>query len=99
MGRPTTASKPHKVKGFWFLVRRVPAEFAPFDRRNPVRTDDPRGVRAGEAVQRLDTDLTSYWKDKRSGKDANAGARYQQACARARILGLAYAPANDAAVQ
>ena len=106
MGRPAAAAKPHKVKGFWFLVRRVPAEFAPFDRRNPVRVttgirvaDDPRGVRAGEVVQRLDTDLVRYWKDVRSGKDANAEARYQQACTRARILGFAYAPATDAAVQ
>ena len=55
----------------------------PFDRRNPVRistgirvADDPRGVRAGEVVARLDRDLARYWKDKRSGKDADAEARY-----------------------
>ena len=106
MGRPAAAAKPHKVKGFWFLVRRVPGEFAPFDHRRPVRittgirvVDDPRGVRAGEVVERLDRDLVRYWKDLSSGKDAGADARYQQACAQARTLGIAYAPANEVAVQ
>ncbi len=61
--------------------------------------DDPRGVRASEVVERLDKDLVRYWKDLRSGKDAGAGARYQQACTRARTMGFAYAPANDAAAQ
>jgi len=68
MGRPAAAARPHKVKGFWFLVRRVPTEFAPFDRRNPVRVstgirvvDDPRGISAREIVERLDRDLARYW--------------------------------------
>ena len=106
MGRPAAAARPHKDKGFWFLVRRVPGEFARFDRRNPVRVttgirvaDDPRCVRAGEIVDRLDRDLVRYWKDLRSGKDADAVARYQHACGQARSLGFAYAPATDAAVQ
>ena len=106
MGRPAAAAKPHKVKGFWFLVRRVPGEFAPLDQRSPVRittgirvADDPRGVRARDIVERLDSDLARYWKDLRSGKDADAVARYQHACVQARSLGFAYAPANDAAVQ
>jgi len=29
MARPSEAARPHKLKGFWFLVRRVPGEFAP----------------------------------------------------------------------
>ena len=106
MGRPAAAARPHRHNGFWFLVRRVPGEFVPFDRRNPVRistcirvADDPRGVRAGEVVARLDRDLARYWKDKRSGKDADAEARYKQACSSARSLGLAYVPAAEAATQ
>jgi len=106
MGRPAAAARPHRHNGFWFLIRRVPTEFVPFDRRNPVRlstgirvADDPRGVRAGEVVARLDRDLARYWTDKRSGKDADAEARYRQACLSARALGLAYVPAAEAATQ
>ncbi len=106
MGRPSAAARPHRHNGFWFLVRRVPGEFTAFDRRNPVRistgirvADDPRGVKAGEVVARLDRDLARYWKEVRSGKDADADARYQLACVQARSLGFAYAPANDAALQ
>jgi len=106
MGRPTAAARPHRHNGFWFLVRRVPRAFSPFDRRNPVRistgirvADDPRAIRAGEVVERLDRDLVRYWNDLRNGKDADADARYQEACARARSLGLTYAPASDAAAQ
>jgi hypothetical protein len=61
MARPSEAARPHKLKGFWFLVRRVPGEFALYDKRNPVRIstgirilDDPRGVRAGSVVAKLD---------------------------------------------
>jgi hypothetical protein len=106
MGRPAAAARPHRHSGFWFLVRRVPGEFRPFDRRNPVRVssgiriaDDPRGVRAREIVERLDRVLARYWKDLKSGKDADAEVRYQTACVRARSLGLIYAPADDAAAQ
>ena len=84
----------------------MPGEFASFDRRNPVRistgiriADDPRGIRAGDVVERLDRDLDRYWKDKRSGKDADAESRYQRACARARTLGFTYVPAANAAAQ
>jgi hypothetical protein len=106
MGRPAAAARPHRHNGFWFLIRRVPGEFVAFDRRNPVRissgiraVDDPRGARAGEVVTWLDRDLARYWKDKRSGKDADAEARYQQACSTARALGFAYVPATDAAAE
>ena len=37
MARPSEAARPHKLKGFWFLMRRVPGEFALYDKRNPVR--------------------------------------------------------------
>jgi hypothetical protein len=39
-----------------------------------------------------------YWKDKRRGRDRDGEARYEQACNRARSLGLNYVPAADAAV-
>lgn len=72
MARPVEAARPHKLKGYWFLVRRVPGEFSAYDRRNPVRistgiriVDDPRGIRAAEVVTRLQAELLRYWKDKR----------------------------------
>lgn len=104
MARPIEAARPHKLKGFWFLVRRVPGEFSAYDRRNPVRistgiriVDDPRGIKAAEIVSKLQAELLRYWKDKRRGRDRDAEARYEQACNRARSLGLNYVPAAEAA--
>lgn len=55
---------PHRRYGFWYLVRKVPRGFARLDRRGVVRvstgiriTDDPRGVTAKRAVERLDAEL------------------------------------------
>ena len=105
MVRPAEAARPHKVKGFWFLVRRVPGEFSAFDSRKLVRistgiriVDDPRGVRAADVVTKLHTELLQYWKDKRRGRDRDAEARYEQARNRARSLGLNYVPAGEAAL-
>ena len=96
MAVPIEAARPHKLKGFWFLVRRVPGEFSAYDSRNPVRistgiriVDDPRGVRAAQLVAKLHAELVQYWKDKRRGRDRDTEARYEQACKRARSLGLA----------
>ena len=92
MARPIEAARPHKLKGFWFLVRRVPGEFSAYDRRNLVRistgiriVDDPRGIRAAEVVAKLHTELVHYWKDKKRGRDRDAEARYEQARKRARF--------------
>ena len=86
-------------------MRRVPGEYALCDKRNPVRVstgirilDDPRGVRAATIVATLDAELQRHWKDKRRGRDRDGEARYEQACNRARSLGLNYVPATDAAL-
>ena len=104
MARPLGAARPHKLKGFWFLVRRVPGEFSAYDTRNPVRistgiriVDDPRGVKATGVVTKLDAELLQYWKDKRRGRDRDAEARYELARKGARSLGLDYVPATEAA--
>ena len=104
MARPIEAARPHKLKGYWFLVRRVPLQFSAFDSRNPVRIstgirilDDPRALRAATVVSKLDADLLKYWQDKRRGRDRDAEVRYRQATERARSLGLPYVPAIEAA--
>ncbi len=102
MARQISAATPHKVRGFWYLVRRVPLEFAPYDQRNPVRVstglriaDDPRGIRAAQIVGKLDADLIRYWDDKRRGRDPDAAKRYERAVAKARHFGLSYIPTAD----
>jgi integrase len=48
-------------------------------------------------VRKLHGELQRYWQDKQRGRDADAEARYRQACSRARSLGFAYVPAAEAA--
>ena len=104
MPRSVAAARPHKVNGFWYLVRRVPARFAAVDPRGIVRlttgirvADDPRGVRAAEEVRRLDAALVQYWEDRLAGKDTEARARFERAVNGARALGFNYVPAATAA--
>lgn len=89
--------KPHKRDGTWYLVRRVPKEFAELDRRVLVRmstdipiVDDPRGIRAKEVVARLNTELEAYWRGVRDGQSGEARLRFEAALQRARSLGLVY---------
>src|SRR5262245_4651500 len=49
-------------------------------------------------VAKLHAELIRYWKDKRRGRDRDDQARCEQACNRARSLGLNYVPAADAAL-
>ncbi len=93
--------KPHKRDGIWYLVRRVPKEFAELDRRTIVRVsteiavaDDPRGVRAKQAVRQLSAELEAYWRGMRDGQAAEAHRRYEAARKRARSLNLNYQPAD-----
>jgi hypothetical protein len=81
MPRPVEAARPHKVNGFWFLVRRVPAEFATYDTRKLVRqstgiriVDDPRAVRAGEVVAKLHSEADQA---RRSQVGQRADRRYR----------------------
>ncbi|WP_320228087.1 integrase [Mesorhizobium captivum] len=78
-------------------MRRVPKEFASFDRRGLVRistgvavADDPRGVRARDAVRSLGAELETYWRKLGDGQSAEAALRFEAARKRARSFGLAY---------
>ncbi len=103
MGRPKEP-KPHKRDGTWYLIRRVPKEFAELDRRVLVRistniavADDPRAVRAKAIVHQLNRELEAYWLGMHGGKSAEAELRYNSAKTRARSLGLAYQTADELA--
>lgn len=64
MFAPLDAARPHKRKGFWYLIRRVPREFEAFDKRGLVMlstgiriVDDPLARAVREAVRQLDEGL------------------------------------------
>ncbi|MER8978046.1 integrase [Mesorhizobium sp. M0239] len=89
--------KAHKRDGTWYLVRRVPKEFAELDRRVLVRistdipiVNDPRGIRAKEVVQRLHVELDAYWGGLRDGQSGEARLRFEAAQQRAKALRLVY---------
>jgi integrase len=96
--------KPHKRKGHWYLVRRVPLEFAAVDPRGIVYLttgirilDDPTGRQARQAVRKLDQELTRFWHDKRAGRDVDAQARFSEARTLSARMGFPYVPAAEAA--
>lgn len=102
--RPAASARPHKRDGVWYLIRRVPKEFADLDRRGTVRVstniavaDDPRGVRAKPAVQQLDGELTAYWHGLRDGQAVEARRRFEAARKRARQIGIPYQTAAEIA--
>jgi len=96
-------AKPHKRRGYWYFVKRVPKPFAIFDPRRLITistdiaiADDPRGVKATEAVRQMDADLMRYWQDRATGvADSDALRRYNRARADAKRLGWIYRPASE----
>lgn len=100
--RRTGPAKPHKRDGVWYLVRRVPAEFAHLDTRTIVRisteiaiVDDPKGTRAREIVKTLTSELEAYWRGLRDGQSAEARIRFEAAQKRAKALGVPYQTADE----
>ena len=95
---------PHKRKGYWHLVRRVPAAMRHLDTRSFVRittgikiVDDPRGIRAARVVAELNAQLEQDWSDLAAGREPGHARRYEQARNRAASYGVQYAPATDVA--
>lgn len=102
--RKAAAPTPHNRGGVWYLIRRVPREFAHLDRRGLVRIStniavpaDPRGVHAAKMVGQLNTELEAYWRGMRDGQSAEARIRFEAAQKRARTLGLPYQTAGELA--
>jgi integrase len=89
-----------KRNGVWHYQRRVPEEFAAFDKRVPVRlttgikvVDDKRGRKAIEIAERLNLDTEAYWRMCAGGNAAQAKLVYDAAVKRSLILDLPYLPA------
>lgn len=89
-----------KRNGVWHYQRRVPEEFAAFDKRVPVRlttgikvVDDKRGRKAIEIAERLNLDTEAYWRMCAGGNAAQAKLDYDAAVKRSLILDLPYLPA------
>lgn len=93
-----------KRAGYWHFVRRVPMGYAEIDGRGVIRqstkilvTDDPRGIRAGRAAERINAELETFWRASLTGESADAKARYDRARISARRLGFEYITAAEVA--
>jgi integrase len=82
--------------GTWHFVRRVPAEFAEYDKRGIVRhstkvrvSSDRTGRMAVRIAERLNTELEAFWSQRAGISDPNAGT-YEEVRRRARSLGFEY---------
>jgi integrase len=83
--------------GTWHFVRRVPTEFAQFDRRGIVKhstrvriAEDRNGRRASRVADRLNQELEAQWRAQSGGNCNDHAAGYEQARLRARALGFDY---------
>lgn len=92
--------------GTWQFVRRVPEEFAAFDKRGIVKLStkvrvarDRQGQRASLIVERMNLDLEAYWQKCAAGEAGRAATDHAEAVRRARILDLSYRPAAAVALE
>ncbi|WP_375413011.1 tyrosine-type recombinase/integrase [uncultured Bradyrhizobium sp.] len=83
--------------GTWHFVRRVPVEFAEFDRRGIVRhstkvrvANDRTGRRATRVADRLNSELEAHWRELAGNGCDEAIRTYDEARRRARSLGFEY---------
>jgi integrase len=83
--------------GTWHFVRRVPMEFATFDRRGVIRHStrirvaaDRTGRRATRVADRLNAELEAHWHQLVGDRSDDAAKGYEEARRRARSLGFEY---------
>jgi hypothetical protein len=88
--------------GTWHFVRRVPSEFATFDRRGIVKhstririAHDRAGRRAARVAEQLNRQLEIYWKGLSDGRPGDELDTYDNARRRARALGFEYVENDD----
>jgi integrase len=83
--------------GTWHFVRRVPIEFATFDRRGVIKhstrvkiATDRAGRRAARVADKFNEQLEMFWKGLSDGKPREHLNSYEAARSRARALGFDY---------
>jgi integrase len=83
--------------GTWHFARRVPVEYATFDRRGVIKhstrvrvADDRAGRRAARIAEKFNQELERYWSGLSRGLDTEGVSHYEAARQRARSMGLEY---------
>jgi len=83
--------------GTWHFVRRVPIEYAQYDRRGVIKHStkvrieaDRAGRRATRVADKLNAQLEAYWHGLANGKSRTLLTNYDEARRRARGLGYDY---------
>lgn len=104
MSNRTRPLRPHKKKGFWYLVRRVPTPYRDYDKRGMVFqstgvriADDPHAHVARHLLAKLDADLFEHWRKLADEHDPDPRQRHAAAVATARSVGIDYAVAGEVA--
>lgn len=94
----------HKKDGFWYFIRRVPADVAHADRRKFVKAstyiriaDDPNGIAARPVAGAINAETEEYWNALRKGQPASPKGRLESARYFAQRRGFQYVPASDLA--
>jgi integrase len=90
--------------GTWVYSRRVPKAYRAFDSRKIVTEttglrveDDPRANRAQRVAERINAAMVAYWEGAAGGAQQAAKARYDEACRKARAMGVTYLEASELA--
>lgn len=104
MSPRTTALRPHKRKGFWYLARRVPKAYRAYDNRGVVFlssgiriVDDPLAHAARPVIAKLDAGLFTAWRDLQAGLNPDHRQQHDAVIQTAQEIGIAYAFADDVA--
>ena len=90
--------------GVWHFQRRVPSQFAAYDKRGIVRlstkvrvADDRTGKRAARIAERMNADLEAFWRGHARGDGEQAALNFADARKRAHGLDLDYLPVDAVA--
>lgn len=83
--------------GTWHFARRVPVEFAKFDRRGVIKhstrikiANDRAGRRAARVAEKFNEELERYWSGLSRGTANDSLSSYEEARRRARTMGFEY---------
>jgi hypothetical protein len=90
--------------GVWHVARRVPKRYAALDTRSVIKhstgvavASDPNGTRAKTIRDVFNSVLEAAWRALAAGQPLDAGQHYAETRKRARMLGVAYLPADEVA--